>query len=243
MLKHRITCVPPCALGHTLSAKCECLSLWAFLSRLAFGWWNCCSCVLTWPVPSHQASVIETVSVARSHLSLTHKFPFTHMCHIHIQITSGLPTTSCLFVSYTHTHALCPTQVSITVLEKVKRTNRPQTDSLCLTPQTDLKMDTQMHTYTHLLYKHRIKVISHVSACLSNPKIVSVIRESGICTQTSRICLHSITHVWALFFFWYDTWLSCEYCSIEAVSTLQLIADKSTFYLLAACCSKSFSSF
>lgn len=102
--------LPISALGHCHLSVSVCLCRFFFFffsSHLAFGWWNCCSCVLTRTVPSHQASVMETVSVARSHLSLTHKSPYTHMCacslaHSNTHVTSGSPTTSCLFLSYTH---------------------------------------------------------------------------------------------------------------------------------------------
>lgn len=62
--------------------------------------------VLTCSVPSHQAPVMETVSVACWHLSVTHKSTI-HTCPLadsptHTEITPGSPTTSCLLVSDTH---------------------------------------------------------------------------------------------------------------------------------------------
>lgn len=124
---------------------CGCASLWTFHSHLAFRWWNCFSFVLTRPVPSHQASVMETVSVACSHLSLTHK-TLLRMCALSFSFFLSLslihthrnhlcsPTTSCLFVS---SHD-CQSQPL--------RWTDLRWDIKYLMPWTALKMNTRAHT-------------------------------------------------------------------------------------------------
>ncbi len=149
--------------------------------------------------------------------------PNTHVpahTHTHTRITTGSPTTSCLFLSYTHTR--CPTRLSITAPEKVRWTNPPcpQRDSSCLTPQ--------------------VKPSPALPSAIQDQRLYPKWLESQafVYKHCGYACIHIQSHVWALLFFWYDTWFSNECCLIEAASTLQLMNDKSTFYLLAACCGK-----
>lgn len=172
--------------------------------------------------------------------------PHTHMCtcsltHSNTHITSGSPTTSRLFLSYTRTR--CPTQLSITAPEKVGWTNlcSPQRD-IVLADTSDRhkkkKRDTRINTCTYCT--STITIIS----CLHQP--FKSKDQAGICIQALYIyaCIqiqsHMPGHSSLPFSFWYDTWLSREYSLIEAMSALQLMADKRPFYRLAACCFKLF---
>lgn len=182
----------------------------SFLPHLAFEGWHCCFCVLTWPVPSHQASVMETVSTARSHLSLTHKSSLLTCALTHTptrsQITSGSPTTP-FTLTHPHTdtraqtHTCCPNgPVNHSFWKSDARICHGQT--VCTVYTSDGLING--HTHTHLLYKHRVKVIYHVWTCLSNPKILYQGARPG----------HFLLSIW---------WLSCVSCLIEAVSALMWV--------------------
>lgn len=147
--------------------------------------------------------------------------PHTHMCtcsltHSNTHITSGSPTTSRLFLSYTRTR--CPTQLSITAPEKVGWTNlcSPQRDSVLAdtSDRPKKKKKGHAHKHMHLLYKHNYNYLLSPSAFQ--------IQRSGrhLYTSTVYICLHtdSITHAWALFpslllLIWYmaQSWIQLDW--------------------------------
>lgn len=164
---------------------------------------------------------METVSVARLHLSLTHKSPYTHV-HLfthtlkythHLWLTNNLSSLSLL-----HTHTRCPTQLSITAPEKVGWTNlcSPQRDSVLAdtSDRPKKKKKGHAHKHMHLLYKHNYNYLLSPSAFQ--------IQRSGrhLYTSTVYICLHtdSITHAWALFsslllLIWYmaQSWIQLDW--------------------------------
>lgn len=117
IIQCRITHVPSIKTFNKLQSKCDCVIFWTLPSSVyPLADETRFSCVLTYLVSSHQTCVMETVIVACSRLSLTHKSPL-HACAPPLaHATSGSPTTSCLFFAQTN----CQSQLWPKIKKKKK---------------------------------------------------------------------------------------------------------------------------